>query len=1233
MNFIKKYKIFLSVILCTMVVLYAGFVFALPELINLNNYKKDIQEIICQSAKLNFDVSDIKLVTTPSLKAGVNLKNLKISYPEGKEIATVKNAQVKISLLPLILKTLKISDISVDSPVLNLTLLSDGQLDLVKYITQTLEQTQQTSQTTTAEMPVKFSSALPVVTVKDLSLRLKDEKSSNTFTLNTNNFVFDKAVLNKHLRVTTDGKIFVNDKENVNFDVRLYSFWPAVASNTAPAQTQNLPQIDFIKELVKYDPKAVISADIAAKEHQGHIDLDGYLNIDKLSIKLNGDKLPDSYFHLLSKGHETDIDANVYVSATEKASLVTNVKTGSKTKLDIKFNTDKISFSSIQNFAIALLNSLNMQNDLASLKVQGYIKSNFNVKTDLKEFESSGKLNVVQGSVTHNLIPVKISDITANIDFSNNALNIINAHTFVNGTKISAMGSIKSNSDTDITVKSDDINIAPLFNAFAPMSMKQSFLLNSGILNIDIILKGKLAKIQPDIDVALSKFALKTKAPMPAITTKINTLKLDVDPKQAVINSFDVILNSSKIKVSGTIKDYLNDMEIAVNADGSIKASDINSLLPKEARTLIGTNGAIPIKAVISGNLQKIDINAQAYPDANNNFSPVSVKKMLNKNGLVNAEMTYSNDKLNIADASLYMPSKSNLGQNFVQNKKGATKIAGITGSIANISSSYPEMKLLFSIPEPVILSHTLMNDASLSAKGDLNIYGTFNNPSYKGFISIKDINLPALLTKVQGVDLEFNGDTISANIQNLDINKTVLNIIADASTKFGNVFLIKSMKLSSLDLNVDNLFKAMDKMNALLVSGSSSSASSGANATVLPVKISNGNADFQKFTMKQMGGNLVATNVTGSFTLINDLVKIPDLKADVYGGTVSADVSYNVKTTEIKAKVKGLKINANQAITVFTGLKDQIQSNLDFNADVKLKGATYEQQMKSLNGNADFELKDGQLGSLGRFETFLQADNLLSQSFVKTKLGSLINTISPYNTGQFSYLNGKVKLSGGNAILEQVKMSGAHMSLLLKGSVNLLSMDSNIEILGSLSQEVTNALGPVADLSVEKFVALIPNFGTKIASAMNSFNEAANKAVLQTIPALTPGQSGTKSFKVKLNGNLNNPASAFDGFKWLNTPEKIQQEQAELTQQAEKQTAPVTKEEIKQNIKEQVKQSVSQSLQNNEKVQKLKENKAVKAIGGILQIYKTAKDAQESSTKDSSTTQNQTQTTQTEQQ
>ena len=1228
MNFIKiakKHKIFLSVVFCIILVLYAGFVFALPKLVNLNNYKADIKKLVEQNAKLNLEIQDIKLVTTPCLKAGVNLSGVKISYPDGKEIAQLKNAQAKISLLPLIFKTLKISDVTLNSPALSLTLLSDGQLDIVKYITKNLEQNEQTSQTTAAELPVKISNNLPVVTVTDYSLTLKDEKSSNTFALEGNNFVFDKAVLNKHLRVTADGRVLVNENTNVNYDIKLSSFWPAMASSASASQPQSAPQIDFIKELVKYDPKADIKADITAKEHDGHVDLDGFLNVDKLSIKLNGKKLPDSHFHLLSKGHETDIDSVIWVSASEKANLQSNITTGTagrKTKIDIDFNTDKISFSSIQNFAIALLNSLNMQNDIASLKVTGYIKSNFNVKTDLKTFESSGTFNIADGSVAHKIIPVTINNITADIDFSNNALNIKNAYTLVNGTKVTAKGSVDSSSNADISVSSGDINIAPLFNAFAPSDMKKSFILNSGILNIDVILKGKLAEIQPDIDVALTKFLLKTRAPMPLITLNIPSLKVDVDPSQAVINPCDILFNSSKVNVSGNVKDYLKDMKINISADGSIKAADINSLLPKEARAMIGTKGSIPLKALISGNAQKVDIKAQAYPDANNYFSPVSVKKMTGKNGLVNAELSYANDNLDITDVSLYMPSKSTLStDNLDKNLKGASKIAGISGAVTNVSSSYPEMKIQFTIPEPVLLSHTLMPDASLSARGDLNIHGTLNAPVYKGFFSIKDINLPALLTKVQGVDLEFNDNTITANIQNLDINKTIMNIIADASATFGDVFVIKSMKFSSSDLNADNLFAAMDKMNALFVSSASNSAPAAPSTTgnLLPVKITNGTADIKKFTMKQIGGNFVASDITGSFTLVNDLVRIPDLKATVYGGTVNADVSYNIKTTAVTAKAKGKKIGANQAVTVFTGLKDQIQSNLDFNADVKLKGSTYEQQVKSLNGTADFELKDGQLGSLGRFETFLQADNLLSQSFVKTQIGSLVNSVAPYNTGKFSYLNGKVLLSGGNAVLEQVKMSGTHMSLLLKGTVNILSMDSNIEILGSLSNEVITALGPIAGLSVEKFVSLIPTFGTKIASAMNTFNEAANESVLQTIPPLTPAKTGTKSFKVNLRGNLNKPASAFDGFKWLNTPEKIQEEQTELDPQVQQQTKPVTKEELKQQaqqtaaqVKEQVKQNAAEAVKNNEKVQQLQENKAVKVLGGIYNLYKNSKETQQ---------------------
>lgn len=1208
MNILKKYKTLLITLICGAAVLYAAFLFALPSLINLNNYKKDIQKIVSDSVKLNFDAKDMRIITTPSLKAGVAVSGLELSYPDGRNIAKIENAQVKIALVPLLWKTLRVSDASADSVSLNLNLLKNGQIDVVEYVINNTEQNPQSPENTAAELPVKISSNLPDVVVNGYNFTLKDEKSANVFSVKGDSFVFDKAVLNKHFRVSSKGKVLVNDNTNANYDVKVASFWPVLAASAGEKQPQELPPIDFIKELVKYDPHADIVADMTVKEHQGHVDLDGYLKADNLNIKLNGKKLPDSYFHLTSKGHKTLVDSAVYVSENEKATLNADVTGGHKTKIDLNVKTDKISFSSLQNFAIAVLNSLNLQNDLAAVKAQGYIKADFNVKTDLKKFESDGRLEVLEGAVSHRLVPVSVNGIAADVDFSDNSVNIKTAQALVNGTKISANGTVDSSSNADIALTSGDINIAPLFNAFAPADLKKTYLLKSGVLNIDVALKGKLAEIQPDIDVALSKFLLKTKSPMPVVSVSIPSLKIDVSPQDAILNPFDVMFNSSKISVSGSVKDYIKAMKIDITANGSVKASDIMTLLPKEARVFVGAKGAIPVKAKVTGDAKKIDIKAQAYPDSNNHFSPVTIKKMLGTKGLVNVEMTYSNDSLNIGDASLYMTSKTLYTDDFTANKKGAAKMAGVTGNVANASSSRPDMKINFSVPELLVLSNTVLPDASLKVRGDINVYGAMASPSLKGFFSIKEVNVPSMLTKVQDVDLEFNDSTLSAKVQNLALNGTAMNIDADASTKFGNIFLIKSMKLTSSDLNADNLFKAMDKINAQMsATGASSGTAASTKGPVLPVKISNGSFDIQKFSMKQVGGTLAASNITGDFTLVNDLVKIPNLKVAVYDGTLNGNVTYNVKTTAVTANVKGSKINANPAVTVFAGLKDQITGNVDFNADVKLKGSTYTQQMNSLNGNVHFELKDGQMGSLGRFETFLKADNLLSQSFIATKAGSLISSVSPYNTGKFSYLKGDIKLVNGTAVLDSVKMSGPHMSLLLTGNVNILSMNSTLQILGALSSEVVSALGPVADLSVEKFASYIPKFGAKIASALNTYNEAANKNTLASIPALSPEKTGTKSFKVVLNGNLNNPPSAIKKFQWLNTPEKIKEEQESLNE-AVSPKLPTTKEEIK----EQVKQDITNALQNNEKVQEIQQNKAVKTFTDIYKFYKSGSQSTE---------------------
>lgn len=1244
MAILNKYKKIFIGLVGTLVVLYAMFLLVIPNVINLNIFKKDIQKIVSDMTKLDVDFTKAKIVTTPTLKAGVKVNGFSLSYPDKNTIASVDGAEFKISLLPLLLKTLRVSDITIDSPSLNLIYTKDGQFDLVKYLLKELEQQNTSTEQATAELPIKISNKLPVVNVKNYNLKLADEKTKAFVQIKGDNFVFDNAEINKQLRVQTNGAVYLNENKNVAYDVKLSSFWPVIESTTSqPAQPVDLPYVDFINELVKFSPNADIKADLKIYENSGQIGINGLASIDGISVVLDGKRLPASFVHMQSAGHKTNISSELAITSSEKAIINSNIEHGRKFKADVNFKSEKITFDALQKYVAALLNSFHVKNDILDFNTTGYISSDFSLKTDMKKFESSGYFRVVDGNVSHKKVPLKINNFVADLDFSNNSLRFKKAGLDINGTPITIKGGVDSKANADISISTGKINIAPLFNALAPMELKNAFVLQSGVIGAEVLSKGSLAAIEPSLDVTLNKLALKDKANTflltdnstvltvkakgssfdgdivlnnasfkmnnPLVKLNIPTAKIKITPSDITIVPFDVTMNSSNVTLSGGIKDYMKKMDINVLANGKVVANDIKNLLPKEVRGFVASSGVIPLNAKLSGNDKKLVIKAQAQTNASNHFSPITIKKMVGKTGLVNAELMYANDNLSIDDLSLYQSVNTLFSDDFSTNKNGATKIAGLSGMISSMSSVRPAVKLLFVVPEQLVLSNVAMPKSSLVVNGSVNILGSLFAPSFKGAMFVKDVNIPELLTKVQNAEIQLNGNTILAKISNLDVNGTSMNIDAEASTLFTNVFLVKSLKLMCDNFDVDNLFKAMDKMMAMMPAAPAPvSTTSSSTTLVAPVKVTNGSIDIKNFKMKQVGGDFVATNITGTFNLINDLFKLNNLKATVYNGLVTGVVSYHLGTTAITADVSGKGVNANPAATVFVGLKDQLLSNVDFNANVKLKGATYEQQMKSLNGTVDFSMKDGQLGSLGRFETFLKADNLLSQSFIATQIGSLVNKVAPYNTGKFAYLDGEITITNGVAKINSIKMSGPHMSLLITGTVNVLSMVSSMDILGSLSPEMNSVLGPITNLSVEKFASYIPKFGSKIASALNMFNAPLKELELAKIPVLSPVKKATKSFKVVLNGNLNNPPSAIKKFLWLNTPEKIQEEQNALTQEVAAQAQSSTQKVIpttKEALKESVKDAVQNQLENNEKVQEIKQNKTVKTLTGIYNFYK----------------------------
>lgn len=1226
----KKYIIAGISVVFVIAALYTAFLFVLPNAVNLNNYKKDIQKIVFDAAKINIDAENIKIVTTPNLAAGVKISGLNAAYPDGEKIASADGVLIRIKLVPLLFKTLELDAVALKNPSVEIGM-TEGEFDIIKYLEKEIPASETDGKA--ASVPVKISEKMPKIVVDGYNVLLKDTKSGNSIKVSGSQCVIDKTVLNRHFRVKTDGRVLFNDKDNINYNVKIDSIMPEIRQSQS-AQKSEPVKYDIVNELIKYDIKGNLNADLKIKRALDKtLSLNGFANIDDFSVNIGKEKLPQSYLHLNFDGNKILAESDINISTDEKADIKANITHGRKTAVDLNVKTEKLSFSNILKFVNAIFESFNIPSDLSKMNAQGYIQSDFSLKTDLKNFESNGYFKIPSGSLSYSGLNVNIKDIIADIDFSDNNVNIKKAAAKINGALLNATGTVNSKSVADITLNSEVIPLNSLYTVFAPVDIKKNYDLQSGTVRLNAEIKGKLEDIQPVIALNLDNLKLKdkingiilsnqntnidikaksdsfsglvtltgTKATMlnPQMRMNVPEINIEIDPNDINIRPFDILLDGSSVNISGDVKNYMEKALINIIIDGTLNASDLKNMLPAEMKNFVSAKGKLPLIAAVTGDLKAISIDAQVKSDAANYFAPVTVQKLLDKPSMVSASLIYANDVINISDIGLYALASS-FTKDVKKNLHGALKLAGIDGIVSGLSKT-PELKLSVNIADPLLMSLPSMPTASFKTRGHLNIGGCVCAPKIDGFAKISAIGLPDLLTKVQSVDLNFNQGKLNADIQELSLNGSVFNISADAPLNFGNIFVINKISVTSPHVDADKIFKIAERFPQ---SGPTSAAA--VKRPVYPVKILSGEGTIDKFTM----GTIAANSISSKFTMENDVLYLNGLKAGAYNGTLEGDVSYDIVTLLAKAKVKGKGIDADSAVSAFMNIKGQLMGTLDLNADVSLKGAEYNEQMKTLKGRADFKITDGQMGSLGRIETFLRADNLLSQSFVNTQLGSLVAALGPYNTGKFSYLNGDMTFSGGYANISYIKSSGQEMALNISGTMNLINSDAKFEILGTLSPDVVAALGPVAELSVENIVSLIPKLGNAISGAMNNYNIQSSAALLEKIPDLTPAKEGTKSFKVVLNGNLMNPPAAVKSFQWLNSANDMQSGKTSLlealkpAQTAGTEKPVITKEAVKEDIKNQIQQS--------ETVQKIQQNETIQQLNSIFQMYKDAKQKEE---------------------
>ena len=628
-----------------------------------------------------------------------------------------------------------------------------------------------------------------------------------------------------------------------------------------------------------------------------------------------------------------------------------------------------------------------------------------NVKSDLKKIESSGYLKIPSASLAYELYNIAVNNIKADIDFSNSMIDIKNAGFTVLNQPLTLKGNVGHDAVADLCLNADKLQLKGLLLAFGQVALLNDNRINSGTITANVLLKGRLDKIVPEVNVSVDNVDLKN------------------------------IPSNTSLKAPKSVLELLTDGK---NASNKVSVSDAKIINPLASVSVPSVKLSLGDK----------DINIDS------------------------AYLLYNNARIDVSGKiSDYLTRNLNLDITAKDTKNGGA--AYLKGSVNDLYGAQ-KLNLNLNIPNNISFEIPGLKSSTMIMNGELDITGSALNPDLNGSIAIPSVKIPDML------------------------------------------------------LTTDNM------------------------TVILNGPIAKGNGTLKRF----VSGGIIAENLTSDFYLANNVFYLKNLKGDAFEGKIDGNISYNISNGHTGVDFKGTGMNAEKAVAGAAGLKNALSGKLNFDANVTLYGATDKEMMKNLKGTASFDISDGALGNIGRFENMLLAQNLQSNSIIKAAVNSVSALPVIKNTAQFKMIKGNLSFANGWANLNPVTTTGPSMAYYITGRYNLLNATANVTVLGRISAEVVSLLGPLGDLSVSKLTSYIPKFGTLTGNLINALTSDPKKEKIALIPALSSGNTNYKDFKVVFNGGVESKNSV-KSFKWLSTcdtsaiEKKTVQEQVQETKQA----------------------------------------------------------------------------------
>lgn len=237
-----------------------------------------------------------------------------------------------------------------------------------------------------------------------------------------------------------------------------------------------------------------------------------------------------------------------------------------------------------------------------------------------------------------------------------------------------------------------------------------------------------------------------------------------------------------------------------------------------------------------------------------------------------------------------------------------------------------------------------------------------------------------------------------------------------------------------------------------------------------------------------------------------------------------------------MQIRVSGNNLDVQKALLQAAAMDNMLYGTAEFDTDISLRGATYEEQMKTLKGEVNFKVKDGQFGPFGKLENLIIAENIRESEFFKTTLGGVLDSLTKIDTTHFDTLQGHLTFDNGIATMDPITSIGDALSLKIFGDMDLLGNSVDMKVRARLTSTIANLLGPLNAINPINLMNQAGGMNVLTAKAFSLFCEAVSQEEMDSIPAFENGYIDFNStkFQIVVRGDLAKPLTLVKSFKWL---------------------------------------------------------------------------------------------------